>query len=103
MSKPEKEKKSKEQFEDVDIVYVVWEDTFSTSGWSDAEYLAEVDSNPLLVHSIGFLLSHKKDHLVICPTLAPIARGLGDITRIPMGMVKECKVIKTVKKEKIYA
>lgn len=82
---------------------MVWEDTISTQGWSDAENLADLDSNPLLVHSIGFLLSHKKDHLVICPTLAPISRGLGDIMRIPMGMVRECKVIKTVKKERIYA
>lgn len=81
----------------------MWEDTASISGWSDSEGLADLDENPVLVHSVGFLLSHQKDHLILCPTLAPIRGGLGDIMRIPMGMVRECKVIKSIKKEKIYA
>lgn len=86
----------------MDVVYILWEDTCSSPGWNDEHTLHKLDASPVLVNSVGFLLSKQRTHVIIAPTLAPIKGGLGDIMRIPLGMIKEMRVLETFSKETIY-
>jgi hypothetical protein len=72
------------------IVLIVWHDAHSVaSTWID---VGDIDSEPMVVESVGFLLPDAKPkHIVLAQSLTD---NDGDhILAVPVGMVRSMKVL----------
>ncbi len=70
------------------IVAVLWDDATALDGWA-----ADEEPKPCLVLSVGFLVKKTRTHLILAQDLAPDGHKCGR-GQIPMGMVKQIKVLK---------
>ena len=67
-------------------VLIVWHDAHAEHSWTT---LDELDSDPYVVETIGFLLPNaKKDHVVIAQSIGS-DDGLDAVLQIPVGMVRQ--------------
>lgn len=62
-----------------DLVYVEWIDSRASNGrWHHVE---DMESKPVLMKSVGWVLSETKDHIQIVPHLGDEdSQGAGDMT-----------------------
>lgn len=77
------------------LVFCIWEDiTASDSTWKETdEAVIWMDNQVTLVHQSGFLFEKTEDHLIIVDSFLPNEGLIGLITKIPIGTIREYKVI----------
>ncbi len=69
------------------LVFVKWVDIVGDDSWTPLEAARKV--TPHLFISIGWVLTHTKDMLVITSCYSPKDDTVGSVTSIPSGAVKE--------------
>jgi hypothetical protein len=78
-----------------DIVMVLWEDAHSDAAWTLAE---DVKLDPCLATTVGFLYRQDADRLLVADSIILNTNGsvnsISGTTIIPVGMLRELKVIK---------
>jgi hypothetical protein len=76
------------------LVYIVWHDAHSnTETWTA---LSDLDDEPCVVHTVGFLLAAQKtDHIVVAQSYYndDSGREVDAVLCIPVGMVKAMVVL----------
>jgi hypothetical protein len=80
---------------DLTVVLVVWHDAHSsTQTWTA---IADLDDEPCVVYTVGFLLpNQKKDHVVVAQSYYDDGDGDRDVDAvlcIPVGMVRSMVVL----------
>ena len=73
------------------IVEVFWHDAYSTDTWDDIDTHAAAES--FLVRSVGFLVKHGKDHLVLVTSLAESDLKAATSLIIPLPMIQSWHVL----------
>lgn len=73
-------------------VLVVWHDAHSsTAGW---EELSEIDDEPCVVETVGWLLPDRKQgHVVIAQSIIVGDDTIDSVLSIPVGMVQSLTVL----------
>ncbi len=67
-------------------VLIIWHDAHAEHSWTT---LDELDSDPYVVETIGFLLPNaKKEHVVVVQSIGS-DDGLDAVLQIPVGMVRQ--------------
>lgn len=83
-----------------DIVAVAWDDAFSVDSWTTEEELINHARHPKTVLQVGSLLNLDKNHITLT-TARDISKDKtschGGTWSIPLGMVREVKVIKRMR------
>ena len=76
------------------IVEVIWVDaeTLGDSTWQDIEEIKQrAKDNPPVMRTVGFVLHESDTHISVTDSLGE--NECGHMTKIPIGMVTECKVL----------
>ena len=69
---------------DLSVVLVEWHDAHAENSWTE---LREIDQQPYLVRTVGFLLADAKPgHVVVAQSIGA-DDGLDSVLSIPVGMV----------------
>lgn len=85
------------------LVYLEWEDAGPVipdgGSWATHdEILEHVNSDSHIVHSVGWLVSRTKNHIIIAPSCLPAYRNDDDlfssVDKIPAGWVRRIKYLK---------
>lgn len=78
------------------LVQLVWHDAHSISEtWTSK---SEIESQPCIVSSVGWLIPHAKpDHVVICQSMILGQDSLDNCLAIPNGMVKQVHRLKATR------
>jgi hypothetical protein len=73
------------------VVYVVWEDACDRDegGWAPADLPATYE--PVLMHSVGFVVHDSEAGLILTGTVNPSCFGIR--TQIPRGMIRSIKIL----------
>ena len=73
------------------LLLVEWEDAAFCSGWHSIPEARKWYDEDRLVISMGFEIANDKEHLMLAHTLGPVQ--VGDMLRIPKGIVRTIKVL----------
>jgi len=73
-------------------VLIVWHDAHSSSsGW---EEVSEIEDEPCVVHTLGWLIPDvKRDHVVVAQSLIADSETIDSVLCIPVGMVQSVQVL----------
>ena len=79
------------------LVFCVWEDIVtSSSAWKEADEAVDwADSEPGLVHQVGFQFEKNDEHLILIDSYFPEGDDqlVGAVTRIPISVIRQLTVI----------
>ncbi len=86
---------STKEANDYPLVICLWEDIISSdSNWREIDDAIQwVDDEKSIVRQCGYLIDKNDEHLVIADSYFPGSGTVGTVTRIPMGVVREMKII----------
>lgn len=75
---------------DYPLVYVCWVDAEGMSGWhSKEDFDAWAEDTLRVCHTVGWLIAHDEDKLIVASTLAEVEAGDG--SKIPSKWIKRLR------------
>jgi len=73
-------------------ILVIWEDFAVHGGWHGNDEALEAQDHPLIVFTVGFLLSWNKERLVMAVGYADDG-ALQEVITVPIGIIKEIQFL----------